>query len=78
MQTPIVDFVRKYQKDGVTRFHMPGHKGQSYLGCEWADITEIHGADSLYEAYGIIAESERNASTLFDSGNPYMAFLISH
>lgn len=71
MQTPIVDFVRKYQKDGVTRFHMPGHKGQSYLGCEWADITEIHGADSLYEADGIIAESERNASALFDSGRTF-------
>ena len=71
MQTPIVDFVRKYQKDGVIRFHMPGHKGQSYLGCEWADITEIHGADSLYEADGIIAESERNASALFDSGRTF-------
>lgn len=71
MQTPIVDFVRRYQKDGVTRFHMPGHKGQSYLGCEWADITEICGADSLYEADGIIAESEENASALFGSGRTF-------
>ena len=71
MQTPIVDFVRRYQKDGGTRFHMPGHKGQAYLGCEWADITEISGADSLYEADGIIAESEKNASDLFGSGRTF-------
>lgn len=71
MQTPIVDFVRKYQKDGVTRLHMPGHKGRTYLGCEWADITEICGADSLYEADGIIAESENNVSELFGSGRTF-------
>lgn len=36
---------------------MPGHKGVSFLGCEPLDITEIQGADSLYEAEGIIARS---------------------
>lgn len=44
---------------------MPGHKGESFLGIESLDITEIDGADSLYEACGIIAESEKNASALF-------------
>ena len=44
---------------------MPGHKGQSFLGMEYLDITEIDGADSLYEADGIIAQSEANASQLF-------------
>lgn len=44
---------------------MPGHKGTSFLGMEHLDITEIDGADSLYEASGIIAESEANASQLF-------------
>lgn len=47
------------------RLHMPGHKGFPILGMEHLDITEIAGADSLYEADGIIAESEANASTLF-------------
>ncbi len=46
---------------------MPGHKGVSFLGCEAFDLTEVHGADALYEASGIIAESERNASELFGS-----------
>ncbi len=68
MNTPIVDFVRKYAEKESIRFHMPGHKGVSYLGCEGYDITEIAGADALYEADGIIAESERNAAKLFDSG----------
>lgn len=47
---------------------MPGHKGKSILGCEQSDITEIIGADSLYEANGIIAESQANATKLFETG----------
>lgn len=68
MTTPIADFVRAYAEGNISRLHMPGHKGKSFLGCEAFDITEIQGADSLYEADGIIAESEKNASKLFDSG----------
>lgn len=44
---------------------MPGHKGTTFLGMEHLDITEIDGADSLYECSGIIAQSEANASQLF-------------
>ena len=66
--TPIWDFVKTYAESNSTRLHMPGHKGQDFLGCESFDITEISGADSLYEANGIIAESENNASNLFGSG----------
>ncbi len=65
MKTPICDFVRTYAQKKGTRLHMPGHKGKSFIGCECLDITEIIGADSLYEANGIIAESEENASELF-------------
>ncbi len=65
MNTPIRDFVRSYASSGTTRLHMPGHKGAPALGCESLDITEIAGADSLYEASGIIAQSEANASALF-------------
>ena len=39
---------------------------------QW-DITEIAGADSLYEAEGIIAESEENASGLFGCTTLYSA-----
>ena len=44
---------------------MPGHKGVSFLGCESRDLTEITGADDLFHADGIIAESEANAASLF-------------
>lgn len=67
MNTPVADFVQRYAKAGTARLHMPGHKGRCFLGCEPWDITEIHGADALYEADGILAESEQNAAALFGS-----------
>ena len=71
MTTPIVDFVQNYAKSGTSRLHMPGHKGQALLGFEGLDITEIRGADELYEADGIIAQSEANATRLFGTAHTY-------
>ncbi len=71
MNTPICDFISKYKNKSALRLHMPGHKGESFLGFENMDITEIKGADSLYEADGIIAESEKNASALFGCDTYY-------
>ncbi len=68
MNTPIYDFVRAYAQSGTSRLHMPGHKGAPLLGCEGLDITEIAGADALYECEGIIAQSEANATALFGTG----------
>lgn len=68
MDTPITDFLREYAASGIRRMHMPGHKGKAVLGCEYLDITEVAGADALYEAEGIIAESEAHATALFGSG----------
>ncbi|MBP5255278.1 MAG: PLP-dependent transferase [Lachnospiraceae bacterium] len=65
MNTPVCDFIEKYVSLDMARFHMPGHKGVPSLGCEPWDITEVKGADALYEADGILAESERNAASLF-------------
>lgn len=66
ISTPIWDFVSAYSKSGTSRFHMPGHKGiATKLGVETIDITEISGADYLFEAQGIIKESEDNASNIF-------------
>lgn len=71
MKTPIYDFIKQYISSGALRCHMPGHKGRAVLD-ELAslysfDITEIKGADSLFEASGVIAESERNMSQLYGS-----------
>ena len=64
MNTPIHDFLTKYSESSPLRCHMPGDKGLK----EPIDITEIKGADSLYEAGGIISESEENAARLYGSG----------
>lgn len=63
MTTPIHDFLKAYSVENPLRCHMPGGKGNDF------DITEIEGADSLYESAGIIRSSEKNASALFDSGS---------
>ncbi len=71
MDTPIYDFIRSYAASGTLRAHMPGHKGNTpaaELGEMYQlDITEIKGADSLFEADGIIAESEKNTAMLYGS-----------
>lgn len=68
MNTPICDFCEGYRRAQISRLHMPGHKGQTILGCESLDITEVSGADELYNPEGIIAQSEANASALFGTG----------
>ncbi len=74
MNTPICDFIAAYTAKQTLRLHMPGHKGQAHPD----DITEIDGADSLYEAAGIIRESEQNASSLFGAYTLYSTEGSSH
>ena len=71
MDTPIADFVMACRRADTARLHMPGHKG--FGAVEAMDITEISGADSLYEAAGIIAKSEENASQIFGCPTFYSA-----
>ncbi len=61
MNTPIHDFLVGYANENPVRCHMPGGKSTPF------DITEIEGADSLFECEGIIKESEENAASLFGS-----------
>ncbi len=70
MTSPVYDFVRGYAEKHNIRAHMPGHKGICRAECGFSqaylyDITEINGADYLFDPHGIIAESERNAAALF-------------
>ncbi len=78
METPICDFVSRYIENGTLRLHMPGHKGKTFLGAEQLDITEVDGADSLYDATGIIRQSEQNASALFGADTFYSTEGSSH
>ena len=72
MNTPIYDFLQNYSKKNTLRCHMPGHHGR-HISEELSelyrlDITEISGADSLFEAEGIILESEENTAALYNCG----------
>lgn len=63
MNTPICSFLEKYTAENKLRLHMPGHNGEFPH-----DITEINGADSLYESDhtgGIIGTSEALAASVF-------------
>ncbi|MBQ3322830.1 MAG: hypothetical protein IJH05_08320 [Firmicutes bacterium] len=68
-------------KDPVS-FHMPGHKGDrllrkygygdfldSIVGC---DITEIIGADNLFQTEGIIADTMAKYRSLYDTKASYL------
>ena len=69
MNTPVYDFLIQYAERDPVRLHMPGHKGRfgapALQRATTLDLTEITGADSLFEAEGILAESERNAASLY-------------
>ena len=57
------------------RAHMPGHKGRALpgfsalQGAYARDITEITGADSLFEADGILRAGEQQTAALFGSAD---------
>ncbi len=59
----------EYNRKGMSSFHTPGHKGVRLFDEDvWGlDLTEIPGADSLYEARGVLLESEKRAAGLFGS-----------
>lgn len=68
MATPLYDAVKAYLDRDPARFHMPGHKGRPIApvgdAARW-DITEVAGADSLYEAQGAIAATEARYGALY-------------
>ena len=67
MGTPILDMLKRYSERDILRLHMPAHKGR----LDKNDITEVEGADSLFDASGIIKESEENASRIFGAHSFY-------
>ena len=63
-------------------FHMPGHKGNYYTGYLGygqfldhimdCDITEIPGADNLFQTEGIIQETQEKYRELYDVRKSYL------
>lgn len=68
-------FLGQYAENDTLRMHMPGHKGRTLpvnralAGAYAWDITEISGADSLFEADGILRAGERRTAALYGSGD---------
>ena len=71
MESPLRQYLEKLHNSRRARFHMPGHKGRGSLppfdAAAPYDITEIAGADSLFEANGILAQSEQATAALYGS-----------
>lgn len=70
---PLTSYLKEYAAQGTLRAHMPGHKGRSLPELSppqdayaW-DITEISGADSLFEADGILLAAERRTAAVYGS-----------
>ena len=71
----LTEFLGNYVKNDTLRAHMPGHKGRALpnfpalaAACAW-DITEIDGADSLFEADGILRAGEHRTAALYGSAD---------
>ncbi len=68
---PLSAALEKYAEKDMARFHMPGHKGRLEGALSAAapyDITEVAGADSLYESAGPIAAMEARYAELYGAG----------
>lgn len=70
---PLTSYLQEYARLRTLRAHMPGHKGRSLPepavpadAYAW-DITEIAGADSLFEADGILLEAEHRTAAVYGS-----------
>ena len=78
----IREFLMEHAKKNTVSFHMPGHKGagiysryhydeflQRMVDC---DITEIPGADNLFQAEGIIWATQQKYAALYDVDYSYL------
>ncbi len=84
-RTPLWDALAGYVRDGVTRFHMPGHKGgpgihpmlKDALGeAVFAiDVTGVEGLDDLHEPGGVLREAQALAAQAFGADRSF--FLVN-
>lgn len=76
MERPIYTFLEEHAARNPVSFHMPGHKGNLELYKEAGyrvffenplafDITEIEGADNLFQAESIIRETQKIYESLY-------------
>ena len=78
----LYNFLLSHSRKNTVSFHMPGHKGEAFyrdLGYDDfldyimnLDITEIKGADNLFQAEGILKEIAEGYSNLYDAKKSYL------
>ncbi len=78
----IHQFLIEHANKNAVSFHMPGHKGAGiYSRYQYSDflerlmdcdITEIPGADNLFQAEGIIRKTQQKYATLYDVDYSYL------
>lgn len=76
------NFLLEHAYKNTVSFHMPGHKGQEifrkYGYGEFldrlvdCDVTEIYGADNLFQAEGIIMDAQKKYSRLYGVEHSYL------
>jgi len=81
-ETPILSFLLSHADKHTVSFHMPGHKGsaiyrrygyQQYLEKMMdCDITEIIGADNLFQAEGILQAAQEEYAKLYGVKRAYL------
>lgn len=82
MKTTMENFLVKHAKKEPASFHMPGHKGSdiyrefgyhefldNMMDC---DVTEIPGADNLFQAEGIIEDLQERYAKLYQVKKSYL------
>ena len=81
-ETPILSFLIEHADKHAVSFHMPGHKGsaiyrkygyqeflEKIMDC---DITEIIGADNLYQTEGILKAAQEEYAKLYGVKRAYL------
>ncbi len=74
--TPLFDALGEIRRRDPAPFHMPGHKGRLPFPLAEAapyDITEIRGADSLYECDGPLRTLELRLAGAYGSGDALLS-----
>lgn len=82
IKTPVKDFLLEHAGIKPVSFHMPGHKGSElYRECGHGDfldkifdcdITEIQGADNLFQTEGILKEAQERYAQLYEVKKSYL------
>lgn len=82
VKTPVKDFLLEHAGGKPVSFHMPGHKGSDlYRRCGHGDfldrifdcdVTEIPGADNLFQTEGILKEAQERYAKLYEVKKSYL------